>query len=282
MIAPVAADLERERAGRPVAVAGAALAAILPLAGAVAGALALRDQPRDSASRLLFFDDHAAALIGSAVILSLGALALVPALRYLYDATRARRPETPRTALVCAVAGPVALAVAQVVSQAILASKAAAFADPAQGNQTYQEAKAVLESGALRASAGGLLAGQLMLGFAFVTIALNAMRVGLLTRFIGVLGIIVGVLFVVPIGTPLPIVQSFWLGSMAVLFSGRWPGGLPPAWVTGEAQPWPTQQELRERREGAAVVPEPEPIPATDGPGPAHPRSRKRKRKRRR
>ena len=74
------------------------------------------------------------------------------------------------------------------------------------------------------------------------------MRVGLLTRFMGVLGIIVGVLFIVPIGSPLPIVQAFWLVALGALFLGRWPSGMPPAWVTGEAQPWPSQQELREAR----------------------------------
>ena len=82
--------------------------------------------------------------------------------------------------------------------------------------------------------------------------ALNAMRVGLLTRFMGVLGIIVGVLFVIPLEGALPIVKVFWLVALGVLFLGRWPGGMPPAWVTGEAQPWPTQQELREAAHGRA------------------------------
>ena len=44
------------------------------------------------------------------------------------------------------------------------------------------------------------------------------MRVGLLTRFMGVLGIIVGVLFIVPLGSSLPIVQAFWLVALGVLF----------------------------------------------------------------
>ena len=88
------------------------------------------------------------------------------------------------------------------------------------------------------------------------------MRVGLLTRFMGVLGMIVGALFIIPLGSSLPIVQAFWLVALGVLFLGRWPAGMPPAWVTGEAQPWPTQQELREarlekqaERRGAAPAP---------------------------
>ena len=81
---------------------------------------------------------------------------------------------------------------------------------------------------------------SLALGLAWVVICLNGMRVGLLTRFMGVLGVICGALIVLPILSPLPIVQTFWLGAMALLLAGRWPNGLPPAWTTGEAVPWPS------------------------------------------
>jgi hypothetical protein len=116
-----------------------------------------------------------------------------------------------------------------------------------------------------------------------VLISINAMRVGLLTRFMGILGVIVGVLFVIPIGSQLPIVQCFWLISVGLLFLARWPGGVPPAWDTGRAEPWPSQQELREARQGAG----PAPAPGTDDDAPEapagvpHPSSKKRKRKRR-
>jgi hypothetical protein len=77
---------------------------------------------------------------------------------------------------------------------------------------------------------------------------------------------------------------------MALLLAGRWPSGMPPAWVTGEAQPWPSAAEQRVQRQKAAIQrrgrsqPEPEPEPeAPAGPsdGRAHPASRKKKRKRR-
>ena len=100
-------------------------------------------------------------------------------------------------------------------------------------------------------------------------ICLNAMRVGLLTRFMGVLGVICGALIVLPILSPLPIVQTFWLGAMAVLLAKRWPNGVPPAWTTGEAAPWPSQAEAREarraemqRRRGGD--PEPAAVPAPE------------------
>jgi len=219
------------------------------------------------------------------ILLGLGALALVFPLRYLYDATKARKPELPRVALVCALLGPVIYGIVQVGLQAVLVSKASTFADPAHGNQTYEEAKNVFESGEVRLFQFLGLGAQLALGFAFVIICLNAMRVGLLTRFMGVLGIIVGVLFVVPLAPGPPVVQSFWLAALAALFAGRWPSGIPPAWITGQAVPWPSQQALREQRESSL---EPEPAaaagaPTSAGASPRNPSaSRKRKRKKRR
>jgi len=104
----------------------------------------------------------------------------------------------------------------------------------------------------------------------------------------GVLGVICGALIVLPILSPLPIVQTFWLGAMALLLAGRWPNGLPPAWTTGEAVAWPSSAQVREarrrqmqeRRGGGAPEPETEPEQVA-APGRQHEGSRKKKRKRR-
>jgi hypothetical protein len=107
----------------------------------------------------------------------------------------------------------------------------------------------------------------------------------------GVLGIITGTLQILPFGGPLPVVQSFWLLMLALLFSGRGAGGMPPAWRTGQAEPWPSGAEVREQRRRAAAErrgepyeppepPEPEPEPVSAGPSPSA-SARKRKRKRR-
>jgi hypothetical protein len=109
----------------------------------------------------------------------------------------------------------------------------------------------------------------------------------------GILGILVGILLIVPIGSPVPIVQAFWLAAAGVLFLGRWPRGAPPAWQSGRAMPWPSQQQVREARgrarggggpaapreaasSGAAAGSE-EPRPGEPSPA----TSRKKKRKRR-
>jgi hypothetical protein len=94
------------------------------------------------------------------------------------------------------------------------------------------------------------LFGALAFAIGIVNISLNAMRCGLLTRFLGVLGIIGGVLYVLTFGTPLYQVPFvFFMIFLGVLIGGRWFGGVPPAWASGKAEPWPTSQEMREQRE---------------------------------
>jgi hypothetical protein len=275
--------LQWEARWRTRAAISAGLAAVLTLAGGVASVAGQRDAGPDITSQLLYFHRHAGSLVVSSVLLALGALAMAPPLYYLYRAAKARKPELPRVAQYAALFGPIAVAVSQVAAQLILLDKAGTFA--AHGAQTYEEAKRAIDNDVLRGAQGLVLAGQLSLGFAFVMISLNTMRVGLLTRFMGVLGMIVGVLFVIPLGT-LQIVQPFWLGALAALFAGRWPNGVPPAWSSGKAEPWPTQQELREARDRAAGnTAATEPAAAAVGPAPqarAHPASKKRKRKKRR
>jgi hypothetical protein len=275
-------QLEFERRRSPLAVAGACLAAVLPLAGGIAVASTLSDQPKNTPGRLLFIHDHTGKFVLFSLLLGLGAISLTAPVYFLYSATKARKSGLPRVAMFCALFGPIVYGIVQVGLQLVLVNKSATFADPAHGNQTYEEAKNVFESGGVRFFQFVGLAAQLALGFAFVIISLNAMRVGLLTKFMGILGIIVGVLFVVPLAPGPPIVQSVWLAALAALFAGHWPRGVPPAWVTGEAVPWPSQQALREQRE-TSLEPEPAPAAATSAAAPrGGSASRKRKRKRRR
>jgi hypothetical protein len=105
-----------------------------------------------------------------------------------------------------------------------------------------------------------------------------------------VLGILVGVLMVLPLLQGPPVVQSFWLIALGALFLGLWPRGVPPAWRTGQAEPWPSSAQARATRMGAArggrELPKPEPVqdgepPAARATSTPHPSSKKRKRKRR-
>jgi hypothetical protein len=293
--------LERERRERPRAVAAATVAAILPLFASIYVSLTTRDRPDNDPGTLLFYNRHGTPLLLASVLTGLGAVAMGAVLLFLYRFTKGRRPQLPNVARICAIIGPAILLIAQVAVQLIIHSKAHTFATT--GGQTQAEARKVFDDGTLRAVATVSLAGQLALAFSAVIVSLNAMRAGLLTRFMGVLGIITGILIVIPVGSPLPIVQSFWFGALAFLFAGRWPSGMPAAWNTGAPRAWPSQQEMRERavarkaekrgevgradgdadrgeplRSQSAVATAEDPGEA-DGPGRA---SQKRKRKRRR
>ncbi len=94
------------------------------------------------------------------------------------------------------------------------------------------------------------LLAALALTAGMIAVSLNAIRVGLLTRWMGVIGIFSGILILLPIGgATLEIVPAFWMLGMGILYLGRWPNGDPPAWAAGEARPWPTQAERRAERE---------------------------------
>jgi hypothetical protein len=230
--------------------------------------------------QIRFLDDKGTELLLTGLLIAGGAVLVAPALGYLFRATRARRPMLPQLALYAVLIGPALVAVGGLVAQIALVVQAHRFAT---GHD--------FSSAAARDALGGgvLLAGQLArqigilaLALGFVLVSLNAMRAGLLTRFMGVLGILAGALFVLPLGSSLPIVQSFWLIALGPLLIGRWPNGIPPAWSTGEAVPWPSQQELRERRQaagGATAAPATAAEPPAARPSGAAAKKRKRKRR---
>jgi len=220
----------------------------------------------------------------ASVLNAIGSLAVAWTLAYLYRCSRARnQTEVKPYVRIIAVAGGVLAAITGVAYAIIVAIRVHEFVTT--GSQTYAEANHLT-------TAGGLLllqllgqAGALLLAVGFVLVSLNAMRQGLLTRFMGYLGIFAGVLVLFQV-TQIPVVQGYWLAAVAYLISGRWPTGLPPAWVTGRAEPWPPSSQMRARRAaggGARPSPQPEPQPA--GAPAAGPRTRastpKRKRKRR-
>jgi hypothetical protein len=227
-------------------------------------------------------------LIG-AVLQGLGVLALVWTLAFLFDVAKARRPEMAQpTRIIILIAGVVS-AVGATVYAAILAVKAHQFAT--QGLQTYTQANHLTTGAALPVLQTLDIAAQFALDICLILISLNAMRVGLLTRFIGYTGIVVGIAGMLLIGSaPAAALEVFYVGALGYLFSGHWPGGEPPAWRTGQAEPWPSSAEMREKRLAARGVPprvKPTPQPAAEPVGAASTaRTRsttpKRKRKRRR
>jgi hypothetical protein len=92
------------------------------------------------------------------------------------------------------------------------------------------------DSGLVQFSRALIFPGLLGLVFALVYIPMWSMRVGLITRFWGTLGMALGVSLLLLPFAQLAVV--LWFTAMAVLLLGRWPGGRPPAWDAGVAIPW--------------------------------------------
>ncbi|MDP9345649.1 MAG: hypothetical protein M3P44_07980, partial [Actinomycetota bacterium] len=208
----------------------------------------LPNPPGQLAVQTEYVGHHLALPILGALVAALGTLALFPALALLFRATRARRPELPQIALVLLAVGAVSVAVGRVVAEVASDLGARGFGGADMSNSAAREA--IAPPTALVGQVI-LITGTLALGGGILLIALNAMRAGLLTRFMGVMGMIVGGALLLTPFAPIDqqgIIRVFWLGALGALLLGRWPRGVPPAWVTGEAVPWPTQQELREER----------------------------------
>jgi hypothetical protein len=225
-----------------------------------------------------------APLLGVSTLLNcIAAVCLALTVLFLYRATYARSTQVGRVPYYGALAGLVLYPLGRAIRELAQWIGSANFEDEAV--RTAGTARDVLSTGAV--SVGSLIEvlGTFALAVAIVLVALNAMRVGLLTRFFGVLGILAGVLTVFQADQP-GIVRSFWLIGVGLVIAGRL--NTPPAWQSGRAEPWPTQQQLREQREAAQgdragrVTRDDdgdETAVEAEGPKPAHAR-KKRKRRR--
>ncbi len=242
----------------------------------------VRDQPSLQVPYAEYLRDHAAGLIAGRSVTAIGFFGLAYAVTFLAAGVRARRPEFARWAFYLPVVGGALFGVAWI------AGGVGRLLDANQVAGSPGDIGAIQDLGSTGVSqlASVLLTpAALALAVGLVLVSLNGMRTGLLTRFMGTLGIVVGLFQVVQVGASLPLVQTFWLGGLALLFAGRRPGGDPPAWRTGRAEPWPSSQQAaaarraeEEAKDGAA---QPAPGAPERVPAGAHPASGKRKRKRR-
>lgn len=164
---------------------------------------------------------------------------------YLWRCTRSRATKSLSYLPVLIGIGVAIAAVTGVVYVLAFAHIASEFVTT--GAQTYDQANHLESSGVIEICKVLGQLGALLIAVSFVLVSLQAMRVGLLPKFMGYVGMLAGALFLFPI-TQIPIVQLFWLLALAMLFAGRWPDGVPAAWKTGQAEAWPSSAEMRARR----------------------------------
>jgi uncharacterized protein DUF4386 len=208
----------------------------------------LRDKTKNEAQTLQSVHRHASNYVAGG-LLQLAALFCVAAvLWYLYRATKYRREQTPVVALVLSIAGPIIFAIAGAIGPFVISHYATEFVNGA--NQSNQHAKDLVGGGSAALFSILTPIGALTFALGMIMTNVNAIRTGLLSTFVGIIGVIGGILFVLPLGPP-QLLLFFWLGSVGLTLLDRWPGGRGPAWASGEAMKWPTAMERRGMTPGA-------------------------------
>lgn len=208
------------------------------------------ESPR--APEVRFISHHSFPLVAGSLLSALALLVLTAVLLVLVRATRFRRPQSWAATAPLAVMGGIGFALVSIghqIAEAILTHQFATGHD--FSNHAVEH---VLTSAGVNVAMQyiSLLAG-LSLTVGMISACLGAMRTGLLTRWMGVVGILAALLIFLPLGgETLTLVPAFWLAAMGLLYMGRWPGEEPPAWAAGEARPWPSQAELRAAQQAAA------------------------------
>jgi hypothetical protein len=211
-----------------------------------------------------FISRHAFPLIAGSVLAAIAVGALTLILLLLFKAASFRRPATWQPARQLVLGGGIAVALASIAHEVVYAIETHNFATGHDFTRAAVD-NALTKSAANEAVAYLSLFAGLALVVGMIVTLLNALRTGLVPRWMGILGMFSGLLILLPnVGATLQLIPAFWLVMMGVLLSGRWMGGDPPAWDAGQARPWPSRAQLQARRAAAAKG---EALPAGAGAG---------------
>ncbi len=251
------------------------------LAPAIRGVASPALSPRTA--EVKFISHHAFGLVAGSTLaaISIGILTLI--LLVLLDAGRFRRPQMWPGFLPLVIGGGIALSLVSIGHQAVAVIEAHRFAIGHDfSNSAVDNA---LTNGAANVITDYLdLFAGLAVAVGMIGVTLNAMRVGLLPRWMGFLGMFVGLLIFLPIGgAELEVVPAFWMVMVGVLYAGKWPNGEPAAWQAGEARPWPPRGAPRGAPRAGVAQPALSAAGADVAPAaqpPSKTGSRKRRRKR--
>lgn len=240
----IAAERQRGRLAGYSALA----ASMLMVASLAVLALTLKGEDvSNEAKKLLTIDKQPAGWIGMNMLAAMASAAMAPLLIHLAIAARTRRPTVPKLVQTLALMGPALVAIALPLQQIFQLKLAGDFAD---GNTfTVAAAREALKDPGFQVAASIGLAGAVAMGFAFVMVSYYGIGTGLLTRFTGTIGIIIGFATVLPILGASGILQVFWLSAMALMLIGP-EDRRPAAWGAGRVVPWPKFGQVPERDDG--------------------------------
>lgn len=174
--------------------------------------------------------DHGTETTILSVLRGLAYLLMIPVIVLLLRAARARKGTLGKFLEPIVMAGFVLMAVGTV---------AAGFLEPA----FYRHAKDMgftpgdirdaYKHSSLVVASIPLTIGALGAGVPVALASIQSFRVGILPTYIGYMGVLIGMLFILPF-EPTGILRAFWLSLVGAVFVGGLGGGLLPAWATGE------------------------------------------------
>jgi hypothetical protein len=232
-----------ERWATPAALA--ALASVLFVVAAIVVASQGVGSADGDSELLRNVDVHRSAQMISSILQAIGVGLLAMPLYYLFRSANARSERMRGQLVGVVIAAPLFLAVLAILSGVSTLHAASDFVANevprliAKGvalnsDRADEIANEAISDAPLRPLAAGFgLGGQLGFAIAMLYTCLYAMRVGLLPRFWGSLGMALGAVSFLFFQFAL-----LWFVYLGVLLLRR--DNLPPAWTTGEAIPWPT------------------------------------------
>jgi hypothetical protein len=194
----------------------------------------------------------------SSFLLAIGFVLLVAPLYFLFRAARARSDRVRRQLVGVVIAGPLFFAAASIVLGFATVDASETFVEDKvpvlekenvklDSEKADEKAEDTFSEGSLAGLGVGLkFAGLIGFVAGFLYTALWAMRVGLLTRFWGSLGMALAAVSIFFFQFAL-----LWFVYLGLLLLGVVRGGRPPAWQSGEAEPWPTPGEKAAEQMGA-------------------------------
>lgn len=237
------ADVATERRqGRIVGIVGL-LAVAVEFAAIILALSAIQEGPGGRATRggreavqYVDFDANRDLALLAAVLQVVGFLLIITVGVFLFRALRARAPETPTWLLWLGIAGPILVGVVALANYATLASIVTDFLD--SGMRTNERAKDLADdSSAFRILGVVQPIAYLVVGAWMGLLCSAMMGIGMIPKFLGYYGYGAAIALVLAPFAGLALLLG-WLGSVALILLGRWPGGQPPTWETGRAEPW--------------------------------------------
>ena len=203
--------------------------------------------------RFRAIDESSTELLASVVLRGLAFAMLVIPLLYLFRAAQARSTRVSGPMIGFVFIGPLLLAIQGFVAWYAQSQVSSDFVDQVGGGgDVYTLLDDLIEDSTLFEVAANLLFPAVLgLIVVMVYVPLQAMRVGLVTRFFATVGMALGAatLFIAPALSLLAL--TIWFGWLGFIILDKVPKGRPPAWAAGEAIPW-----LRPGEEPAAATPE--------------------------